>query len=1111
MKFLLRKKTINLGKSPIVTRILRNRELFLTLYNKRKFSLNRFHPNPQDYPYQELRFLNLFLQHNIIRKHTAVRTLRHTILPGITLSRQPLRPKPQKPRIIEVEKNILVKEPLIRERIVVREPGREQGDDRRYYDQTAREHTGLSERFVTLNRFKLLSEEILRTKLEQITQTRLQPVEIEKGIFTSLPTPIHQSIVIKPGDIQRFDDTGTKEKIKLEERFIALNRNLLLTKDILREKTALLREKERVTREIEKSIFVKEPRPYEKVMIKQPGKENTEFQTFTEIQRRDNIRLHERFVTLNRFKLLSEKILRTKLEQITQTRRQPIEIEKGIFTTLPASVHQSIVLKPQVKEASVTQRTPVQTLQPSSEMISEKTRLHDRFTTINKSFLLTKNILKEKIALLREKESITKEIGKSILVNEPRQYETVVIKQPGKEYTEFQTFTVTQSRDDVRLQDRFVTLNRFKLLSDEILRTKLEQITQTRPQPVEIEKDIFTTLPASVHQSIVIRPQEQGRGNIQRFNDTRIKEKIRLQERFIALNKNLLLTKDILEEKIALLREQESVTKEIEKSIFVREPRSHEKVIVKQPGKKYTEFQTLAEIQRRDDIRLQDRFVTLNRFKLLSDEILRTKLEQIVQTHPRFVEVAKGIFTTLPASVHQSIIIRPQLKETGVIQKASVQTLQPSLEMIKEKTHLQERFTTINKSFLLTKNILNEKVSLLKGKERVTKEIGKNILVNEKGELQILLDSKAIESVRLQDRFVTLNRFKLLSEEILRTKLEQIAQTQPRLVEIDKGIFTTLPASVHQSIVIRPGDMQRTHATSIHPSAAKENIRLQERFITLNKNLLLTKDILREKVALLKETQSVERKKRSVQTLFDTRTEENIRLQERFVTINRFKLLSDEILRTKRKQIEKENPASIPVSVHRSTVIRPQMQEPGGSKAGVVSKTGMAHVHPATAAGKNIRLRERFLTSGKDRLLTGSGATQPVSRGSESVTAKELELRWAREVSERYPSRMTFNAIPRIDRKNVSATAEKELLLPGQLQADEKNDIIPAPTESGERAVEEKKYIETQVDTILHRKITTIEQSLSETIHAHEMDIDWLATKIFNQLKDELDVEYRRL
>ncbi|MBN2825407.1 MAG: hypothetical protein JXQ76_08795, partial [Campylobacterales bacterium] len=154
------------------------------------------------------------------------------------------------------------------------------------------------------------------------------------------------------------------------------------------------------------------------------------------------------------------------------------------------------------------------------------------------------------------------------------------------------------------------------------------------------------------------------------------------------------------------------------------------------------------------------------------------------------------------------------------------------------------------------------------------------------------------------------------------------------------------------------------------------------------------------------------------------------------------------------------------------------------------------------------KLQDRFVTLNKTKVLN-----QKIGQSRYDMQLLDAPEDSVLNYEKNYnASFFTFNKIPKITKKSASKhERKKQQKLAVKQEESRAKERYSHKSDKSDVFIQNDKHIEQRVEIVLNEKIKSVHDTMQQSINNYEMNIDWLATQIFHQLKDELDIEYRRL
>ena len=437
---------------------------------------------------------------------------------------------------------------------------------------------------------------------------------------------------------------------------------------------------------------------------------------------------------------------------------------------------------------------------------------------------------------------------------------------------------------------------------------------------------------------------------------------------------------------------------------------------------------------------------------------------------------------------------------------------------------LNDRFINNNNIFVKNREYIKEKILYISNPTKLV-EISKNIFVEKEIYKTPLirysnLVNKSIvqkniittDSISLLDRFTITNNILVKNQEYLKEKISYIS-TEPKVIEVSKDIFVEKIDTKTNILTHTDFNIEKLIKTY---SIKEELLSIKDRFTITNNILVKNQEYLKDKISyistepkLIEISKDILTKQLDTTIKKDTLIEDNLYIKDRFIISNSILVKNREYLKERVTYIN--NPSQL-LEISKNILVQKSIY-----KTNVIKED-------------NISISNLYITN------------KPVDKKAKEVSAKSSKEEYKNPILvEKSNKKDTKNFIKKIKDKQLSSSEQDSIsslfdkedifslgftktpkIKPKEKDIDCDNTTTHITNQINQTTIIEETNItniniETTniFNTLLLSRTTNIETLIENKFQYFttrlEVDMDYLATRIFNQLKDELDIEYRRL
>ena len=427
----------------------------------------------------------------------------------------------------------------------------------------------------------------------------------------------------------------------------------------------------------------------------------------------------------------------------------------------------------------------------------------------------------------------------------------------------------------------------------------------------------------------------------------------------------------------------------------------------------------------------------------------------------------------------------------------------------------EEKFTSMNQSFMLSQDLLKDKISYITNSKPQIVEVARNVMVERVVQEPIIQTQKVIEA---QDRFVTTNQSFIRNRDIVQEKIAYITKVVPQIIEIEKNIL--IERTVEKPIIktlYRDRVLELSKVIEVENNIFTKEIIEKPMIKTIENTIVKTipqiveveKNVLVEKVVEKPVIQRVDRT--IIERVPKVIEVEKSILVEKVVEKPIIKTIDNTIVKTISQIVEVEKNVLVEKVVEKPVIQR-------------VDRTIIERVPKIVEVEKNVLL-EKVVEKPVPKIVEVVVPPQMDAKASMEVTGGNRDMNFSFPILPKTkPNRMDKIQTSKQTTQNKKPQKIHESIEQPQGPIIEKHIIeqnITQYIQSGDVDINViLPDIEVHIEGILQQRFDMLLAGLGIGMGASQLfsrvslldvDIDDLATRIFNQLKDELDIEYRRL
>jgi hypothetical protein len=508
------------------------------------------------------------------------------------------------------------------------------------------------------------------------------------------------------------------------------------------------------------------------------------------------------------------------------------------------------------------------------------------------------------------------------------------------------------------------------------------------------------------------------------------------------------------------------------------------------------DFSVLGKRFANSSIVTKSKFTTTNRSYRVVSDIVKEKIEYITNTKPQIVEIAKNVLI-------EKVVTKPIIQ---TVENKIVNTLTNTQKVIQ----LQDRFVTTNQTFIRNRDIVKEKIEYITNSKPQIVEIAKNVLVErviERPIIKTLYYDRVFTLSKIVEVEKNIYQKEIIEKPVIQTIKESVVQRVPKIVEVQKSILVEkvvekpIIKTIENTIVKKvPQIVEVQNNILVERVVERPVIQKVDHFITqqITKVVEVAKNILVEKVVEKPVIKTVENTIiKSVPQIVEVQNNILVeRVVERPVIQKVDHFITQQITKVVEvaKNILVEKVVEKPIiKTIENTIIKSVPQVVEVQK--VVEKP-VPKIVEVVAPAKRDKRTSVDVTSGNREINFSFPKLPTRSKG-------RMEKAQTHEESTQVKHPTVINEVieaPKVPTiEKIEPTVIQENIINYIQSGDIDIDVI-LPDING------------LIEGMLLQKLMSLGSSSTYvSFDSCENDIDRLATKIFRQLKDELDIEYRRL